>query len=1145
MSVNTTIRTASFTGDGVTRSFTIPFPVRNREDLKVYLVSGSTLTELKNEIGFTFVGNVKHDIEANFSITTTAAPGVGITLFVYRETPFILPLDLVNGDPFLTAILEGGYDRITMMFQEIAEELERVTLGSITDPELSGDGVTSKYKLTAMVRVVSHAGSGEYNATHVIPKNQATGWTANPVLPAGQFKVYELNGAEDIEPGSVYPARVIKDTAGKYFLAIDKRCECSFVPVYNVRLSHVNNLYPSFVVSRDTQIPYEYDILNTEGRADPEGNTTLGYALPYLASNAFLTDYDPDFTVNPQAVSLTDDFIYYWTGINPNSGGYSGNWLGTCWTWSLTTDPVSMPKGSGEEPFMFALVSTDYTNAGGGKTLFPLFHKGADCADSRVFSTAFIDYDFEVPSPEPTPIDCNDPANFDLCSEDDSNQPDPTDIWVQMRECGGALVDLWRPERLSGVFTNLNPTIDKVVEYGGTCYEPTNFKANVPGTVMDNAQITASKVDCSDCDAAPVSCNATQPTYLGITTDVPLAGNPGMGGVAALEVSDPLDANWAALDQAGDMVLTKNGSCDWVVEAALDGVASRTARMVYRYDGVAPNRGKVELTANGWELTMDMGMKEIAAPVFSYQTLSFIKVNGDTPVGSYIPDTTKANYLNNLSSVRLYPIANADPRISSVAPAATPSGTDVTIAAADSNATALTKFQNAVANGYNCYFQAGGSWNNDWIVTMTGAASGMEFGYYGAGARPIIRGSTPGQHVMKFNLNGTVSNIKFFGLDFDGRNDGSTLDTLNSDRSLLEFRRGDNASEDRPPTQNTLSGLEIVDCHLHHADNLLYFADDWCFARRYAAVGSYGPLGHRSSGFGAFSGVKVHKNIFSYAIGRHGQNLGIVVGGIKNDYVDFEVFDNAFYKIGYVNNRSDQLMKAGEFDSEKDKHGIYEILGGSAAGNYHHNWFIECAAWAIQMRQGGYFTDNVVIRTAMGALLMHRGKVNRNVFLELTEINPNQDNRVSTIQHWRNDETVEIIGNIIGMENAAFGKPPILTTPNSITRNNTLVEVPSGGQTCYRENDSGQCVQTRGFIVKAEPPKSGACLGDSRANDCEEMAGIDGNRVLNGADAAGISLPTKTNAWVETNLVGRAVNTWVENTHSTEAFIQLCEAEVA
>ena len=57
---------------------------------------------------------------------------------------------------------------------------------------------------------------------------------------------------------------------------------------------------------------------------------------------------------------------------------------------------------------------------------------------------------------------------------------------------------------------------------------------------------------------------------------------------------------------------------------------------------------------------------------------------------------------------------------------------------------------------------------------------------------------------------------------------------------------------------------------------------------------------------------------------------------------------------------------------------------------------------------------------------------------------------------------------------------------------------------------------------------------------CEELTDQFGNRRFDGADAAGITFPSYTNADVEANLLTRPINTWTEGTHDTSWFWNQC-----
>lgn len=99
-----------YTGDGKTTEFPYTFPVVDLRTVKVYVdgalqETGVTVTEGK--------------------VTLSTAPGKGVPVAILREVPVTQTTDIQNNTAFYPEIMESAFDKLTMICQQLAEELER------------------------------------------------------------------------------------------------------------------------------------------------------------------------------------------------------------------------------------------------------------------------------------------------------------------------------------------------------------------------------------------------------------------------------------------------------------------------------------------------------------------------------------------------------------------------------------------------------------------------------------------------------------------------------------------------------------------------------------------------------------------------------------------------------------------------------------------------------------------------------------------------------------------------------------------------------------------------------------------------------------------------------------------------------------
>ena len=131
MTLTSTVNRVSYDGDGSTVDFPIPYAFLDANDLEVIerdLTTGAETTKsLNNE--FTVSGGMG----ATGSVSAMLAPPAGVSWTIVRRTQRFQSIDYTDNDPFPAATHESGLDRVTMIVQDAAGDLDRALRFPVTD----------------------------------------------------------------------------------------------------------------------------------------------------------------------------------------------------------------------------------------------------------------------------------------------------------------------------------------------------------------------------------------------------------------------------------------------------------------------------------------------------------------------------------------------------------------------------------------------------------------------------------------------------------------------------------------------------------------------------------------------------------------------------------------------------------------------------------------------------------------------------------------------------------------------------------------------------------------------------------------------------------------------------------------------------
>ena len=122
MTVSSTTNKASYSGNGTTTAFTVPFYFLESADLQVILRSGTTETVQTLTTNYTVAGA---GVSSGGTVTMLVAPAASTTLTILRNAAATQETDLLPNDRLPAESLETALDKLTMLVQQLDEETGR------------------------------------------------------------------------------------------------------------------------------------------------------------------------------------------------------------------------------------------------------------------------------------------------------------------------------------------------------------------------------------------------------------------------------------------------------------------------------------------------------------------------------------------------------------------------------------------------------------------------------------------------------------------------------------------------------------------------------------------------------------------------------------------------------------------------------------------------------------------------------------------------------------------------------------------------------------------------------------------------------------------------------------------------------------
>lgn len=129
--ISTTDNKKMFNGSGTTGPFTFDFRFFYNTEIHVVKTSTSGVdTELTENVGYTLSGAGSY---SGGSVTLSSALASGEKLTIYRDVELVQPVDLRNKGAFFAEIHEDVFDRMTMVGQQLKEQIDRCAKLPITN----------------------------------------------------------------------------------------------------------------------------------------------------------------------------------------------------------------------------------------------------------------------------------------------------------------------------------------------------------------------------------------------------------------------------------------------------------------------------------------------------------------------------------------------------------------------------------------------------------------------------------------------------------------------------------------------------------------------------------------------------------------------------------------------------------------------------------------------------------------------------------------------------------------------------------------------------------------------------------------------------------------------------------------------------
>lgn len=133
MTVSVDLRRSDlYKGDGSVKEFSFPFKVFSADQLLVYRSVSETVDEVVSSEEYSVELNADQETTAGGKVIFTTAPANGVALRIVSNVDYLQESEIRNQAAFYPKTLNDVHDKLTMMCQQLLEQVERCVIVPVT-----------------------------------------------------------------------------------------------------------------------------------------------------------------------------------------------------------------------------------------------------------------------------------------------------------------------------------------------------------------------------------------------------------------------------------------------------------------------------------------------------------------------------------------------------------------------------------------------------------------------------------------------------------------------------------------------------------------------------------------------------------------------------------------------------------------------------------------------------------------------------------------------------------------------------------------------------------------------------------------------------------------------------------------------------
>lgn len=133
MTVSVELRRSDlYKGDGSVKEFSFPFKVFSADQLLVYRSVSETVDEVVSSEEYSVELNADQETTAGGKVIFTTAPANGVALRIVSNVDYLQESEIRNQAAFYPKTLNDVHDKLTMMCQQLLEQVERCVIVPVT-----------------------------------------------------------------------------------------------------------------------------------------------------------------------------------------------------------------------------------------------------------------------------------------------------------------------------------------------------------------------------------------------------------------------------------------------------------------------------------------------------------------------------------------------------------------------------------------------------------------------------------------------------------------------------------------------------------------------------------------------------------------------------------------------------------------------------------------------------------------------------------------------------------------------------------------------------------------------------------------------------------------------------------------------------